>query len=318
MRVLVTGAAGFIGSTVTDRLLADGHEVVGVDDLSHGRMTNLEAAAASRAFRFVQQDITDPAFLDTVAGARPEVIAHLAAQIDVRVSVADPWLDARLNVLGTISVLEAARRAGARKVVFTSSGGSIYGNPASLPVDETAPVAPASQYATSKAAGELYLGTYASLYGLEWTSLALGNVYGPRQDPHGEAGVVAIFAQAMLAGSPTKIFGDGTATRDYVYVGDVAEAFARSLSAGAGMRFNIGTGVATSVLELHRLVADVTGAPDSPTLAEARVGELQAIALDAGRAARELGWRSAVAMAEGVRRTVEHIAGETAGEPAAV
>ncbi len=313
MRILVTGAAGFIGSTVTDRLIADGHAVMGIDDLSTGTMANL-AAAQGGSFRFEQVDVTSPAFIEVVRGAAPEVVCHLAAQIDVRVSVLDPLRDARLNVLGTINVLEAARLAGARKVIHTSSGGSVYGTPAVLPVDETVPVDPQSPYAASKVCGEVYLGTYRHLYGLETTALALGNVYGPRQDPHGEAGVVAIFTTAMLEARPTKIFGDGTSTRDYVYVADVADAFARSTAprTADGRRVNIGTTRQTSVRELHSLVAAAVGAPDEPALAEPRLGELQAIALDVTLAREVLGWEPATALEQGVPQTVEFIRGRLA------
>jgi len=316
VRVLVTGAAGFIGSHVCDRLLAGGHEVVGLDDLSRGRMENLAEAQQSSAFSFERFDVTDPALTELFERVRPDVVAHLAAQIDVRVSVADPLLDIRLNVLGTVNLLEAARRTGTRKVVFTSSGGSIYGNPASLPVDESAPVAPESQYAASKAAVELYLGVYRALYGLEWTSLALANVFGPRQDPHGEAGVVAIFGTRMLEGQSTKIYGDGTATRDYVYVGDVADAFVRAVAPGTGdaRRFNIGTGRQCDVLELHQLIADVVGVSDSqPEMVPARPGELQAIALDASAAKETLGWSVQMPLEPGLAETVEWLRGQLEG-----
>jgi UDP-glucose 4-epimerase len=306
MRMLVTGAAGFIGSNLVDRLLADGHEVVGVDDLSRGTLGNLEAARGSDRFRWVEQDLTSPDFVGTVADASPEVIHHLAAQIDVRISVADPLSDARLNVLGTIAVCEAARRAGTRKIIHTSSGGSIYGSPSSLPVSEAAAFDPESPYAAGKAAGEIYLGTYRHLYGLDWTALALGNVYGPRQDPHGEAGVVAIFATAMLGGRPTKIFGDGSSTRDYVHVDDVVDAFARAIDTGSG-RYNIGTGAETSVRDLHTLVAKACQVPDEPVIAEPRPGELQAIALDWSRAERELGWSPSRQLPTGIAQTVEWV-----------
>jgi UDP-glucose 4-epimerase len=303
MRMLVTGAAGFIGSNLVDRLLVDGHEVAGVDDLTRGTLANLEDARSHDRFTWMEQDITAPGFDDAVAQHRPEVIHHLAAQIDVRASVADPLLDARLNVLGTIAVCEAARRSGARKVIYTSSGGSVYGSPASLPVSEAAPFDPESPYAAGKAAGELYLGTYRALYGTDWTALALSNVYGPRQDPHGEAGVVAIFATAMLNGQSTKIFGDGTSTRDYVHVDDVVEAFVRAADAGSG-RYNIGTGVQTSVRELHTLVAAATNASDDPVVADSRPGELQAIALDCARAKTDLGWAPAHELRSGIAETV--------------
>jgi UDP-glucose 4-epimerase len=306
MKMLVTGGAGFIGSNLVDRLLLAGHDVVGVDDLSNGRLANLEAASASTAsYRFEQVDVTTPEFVDVVAGARPEVVFHLAAQVDVRISVADPLRDARLNVLGTINVCEAARQADVRKVVFTSSGGSIYGSPADLPVSEAHPVDPESPYAAGKASGEIYLGAYRHMYDLDSTALALGNVYGPRQDPHGEAGVVAIFGTAMLEGRPTKIFGDGTSTRDYVFVDDVVEAFVLAATNGGGRRLNIGSGIQTSVRDLHRVVAAAAGAPDEPILAPPRTGELQAISLDATAAREVLGWTPATDFATGVGATVD-------------
>jgi UDP-glucose 4-epimerase len=318
--VLVTGAAGFIGSTLVDRALAEGHDVVGIDDLSRGRLDNLADARAANesrpgAFTFVHHDITAPDLRDVVVAARPEVVCHLAAQVDVRVSVADPLLDARLNVLGTINVLESAVAAGARKVVFTSSGGSIYGTPTQLPVSERAKVAPESPYAASKVAGEIYLGTYRALYGLDYTSLALGNVYGPRQDPHGEAGVVAMFASAFREGRETTIYGDGTSTRDYVYVDDVVDAFIRALQPAfaSGRRLNIGTGVQTSVRELHSMMAQISDAPDVPTTGEPRRGELQAIALD-NSAARAAGWQSWTSIEQGVANTIAWIRSLPAGD----
>lgn len=309
MRILVTGAAGFIGSTLVDHLLAAGHKVVAVDDLSSGRLQNLSAAGADAGFRFVQADIAAPGTAELVAESAPEAICHLAAQVSVRASVHDPVQDAVQNVVGTVRVLEAARLAGVRRVVFTSSGGSVYGSPRDLPVSEETPTDPLSPYATSKAAGELYARTFHRLHGLETCSLALANVYGPRQDPHGEAGVVAIFSGAMLRGESTRVYGDGRQTRDYVYVGDVVAAFSRAVVPGApggdGRRYNIGTGVQTADRELHRLVAAATGAPDDPEFAPPRLGDLKAIAVDPGRAERELGWRPEVGLAEGIARTVE-------------
>jgi UDP-glucose 4-epimerase len=310
VRILVTGAAGFIGSNLVDRLLEDDHEVVGIDNLSRGTRANLPDSelGAGRGFSFVEADLTDPRFAETVADATPEVICHLGAQIDVRVSVKDPIDDARLNVLGTINVLEAARQAGVRKVVFASSGGSIYGEPKRVPVDETAPVNPLSPYAASKVCGEIYLGMYHALYGLETTALALSNVYGPRQDPHGEAGVVAIFGNALLRGRPAVIFGDGSAVRDYVFVDDVTDAFARSVGElGDGRRFNIGTGVGTSVRELHTAVAAVADAPDDPVLGAARLGELQSIVLDVRAARDRLGWMPRTSLADGLAKTLDWI-----------
>ncbi|HEY1572330.1 MAG TPA: NAD-dependent epimerase/dehydratase family protein [Pseudonocardiaceae bacterium] len=307
VRILVTGGAGFIGSTLVDLLLARGHHVHVVDDLSRGTKDNLAGAAGSAEFTLHEVDVNDPALAAACEQARPEVVCHLAAQIDVRHSVADPIGDARQNVLGTINVAEAARRAGARKIVFASSGGSIYGTPDQLPVTEDTPVNPLSPYAVSKVSGELYLNAFRQLYGLECTCLALANVYGPRQDPHGEAGVVAIFARALLAGAPTRIFGDGGNTRDYVYVGDVAAAFLTATGpAGNGRRYNIGTGVQTADRDLHRMAADAAGVPDRPDQAAARLGDLRASALDASRAAAELDWRPETPIAEGVRRTVDY------------
>lgn len=313
MRCLVTGAAGFIGSNLVDRLLAEGHDVVGVDDLSRGKLSNLEEArrvgeGGGARFSFVKADITDPDFPDIVASSNPDVVFHLAAQMDVRVSVREPLEDARLNVLGTINVLEASRVAGVRKVVFTSSGGSIYGEPEHLPVSERVGVDPHSPYAASKVCGEIYLGTYRHLYGLQSTSLALSNVYGPRQDPHGEAGVVAIFCSALLDGRQGKIFGDGTAVRDYVFVDDVVDAFVRaSGDAGNGRRFNIGTGVGTSVRELHTAIARAAGMADEPVFADARLGELQAITLDVSSARHGIGWEPFTALDEGVVRTFKWV-----------
>jgi UDP-glucose 4-epimerase len=307
MRTLVTGAAGFIGSTLVDRLLADGHSVVGVDDLSSGRSENLGPAERSDAFEFAKADIVSADLIGLLADTRPEVIFHLAAQISVRHSVEDPQFDAAVNVVGTVRLAEAARRAGVRKIVHTSSGGSIYGTPPSYPTSEEVSVDPTSPYAASKVAGEVYLNTFRNLYGLECSHVAPANVYGPRQDPHGEAGVVAIFSQALLAGRPTKIFGDGTDTRDYVFVDDVVDAFVRaSGEAGGGQRFNVGTGSETSVRQLHTAIASAVGAPDEPEFHPARLGDLKRSCLDISRAESVLGWKPKVELPEGVARTVEY------------
>ena len=315
MRFVVTGAAGFIGSNLVDRLLADGHDVIGLDNLASGRMENLEAAMRyDGTFEFIELDVTMPEAQQAVADAQADVVCHLAAQIDVRVSVADPLLDARQNVIGTLNMLEAARKGGVRKFVFTSSGGSIYGTPENRPVVEDAPVDPHSPYAAGKAAGELYLTAFRAMYDVQTTSLALGNVYGPRQDPYGEAGVVAIFASAFLAGRQATIFGDGTSTRDYVYVGDVVEAFVRASGEGGnGVRFNIGTGIETNVRDLHALIADVVGAPDEPRFAPPRMGELQAISLDCALARAELGWKPQTDLRTGIAQTVAWIREQITG-----
>lgn len=306
MRTLVTGAAGFIGSTLVDRLLADGHSVMGLDDLSTGRSENLGPAERHANFEFVKADIVDADLIGLLADTKPEVIFHLGAQISVRHSVDDPPFDASVNVVGTVRLAEAARRAGVRKIVHTSSGGSIYGTPPSYPTNEETPTDPTSPYAASKVAGEVYLNTFRNLYGLECSHIAPANVYGPRQDPHGEAGVVAIFAQALLAGRPTKIFGDGSDTRDYVYVDDVVNAFVlASGEAGGGQRFNIGTGVETSVRQLHSEIAKAIGAPDDPEFHPPRLGDLRRSCLDISRAESVLGWRPTVKFDVGVARTVE-------------
>jgi UDP-glucose 4-epimerase len=305
MRVCVTGGAGFIGSTLADRLLLDGHEVSVVDDLSRGRRENLSGEVALHTM-----SLLDPALPELLADLRPEVIFHLAAQIDVRVSVADPVLDVTQNVVATVRLAEAARWVDTRKIVFASSGGSIYGTPERLPVTESAPTNPKSPYAASKIAAEVYLNTYRELHGLDCTHLALSNVYGPRQDPNGEAGVVAVFANALLAGRPTRLYGDGGNTRDYVYVDDVAAAFvAAAGEGGGGRRYNIGTGRQTSDRELHTLVAKEVGVPDEPAFADARLGDLRASALDAAAAREELDWRPNVDIVEGVRRTVDYFRG---------
>ena len=307
MRALVTGAAGFIGSTLVDRLIADGHTVIGVDDLSSGRMGNLDRARSNDTFAFVEADIVSADLIGLLAEAKPEVVYHLAAQIDVRRSVSDPQFDATVNVVGTVRVAEAARLAGVRKVVHTSSGGSVYGAPRNYPTSETAPTDPASPYAASKIAGEIYLNTFRNLHGMDCSHIAPSNVYGPRQDPHGEAGVVAIFVKALLAGQPTVVFGDGSNTRDYVFVDDVVDAFVRaSGSPGSGQRFNIGTGVETSDRKLHSVVAGVIGAPDEPQSAPARLGDLKRSCLDARKAEMVLSWRAAVRLEDGVCRTVEY------------
>ena len=295
MRALVTGGAGFIGSTLVDRLLAEGHAVDVVDDLSTGSLANLADARADRNHELAihQVDIRSPDVVDLVARRAPEVVFHLAAQADVRVSVARPVFDAEVNVIGSLNVLEGARAAGARKVVFASSGGTIYGDPdpVDLPVKESHPQEPLSPYGVAKKVVGDYLHAYRSLHDLDFTALALANVYGPRQDPHGEAGVVAIFAGRLLAGEPCTIFGDGEQTRDFVYVDDVVDAFVRGADRGSGLLCNIGTGRETSVAALHATMAEQAGDPSaSVDRAPARAGELARNALDPGRAAIHLGW----------------------------
>jgi UDP-glucose 4-epimerase len=301
LRAIVTGGAGFIGSHVVEALLARGDEVVAVDDLSRGKRENLPEGAL-----LVETDIREP-LEARFEGA--EVCFHLAAQVDVRASVERPDHDARVNVLGTVSVLEAARQHGTQ-VVFSSSGGAIYGE-CDGPVSEDAERRPLAPYGVSKLAGEEYLAAYNRLYGTRHTSLRYGNVYGPRQDPHGEAGVVAIFLGKLAAGEAPRIFGDGRQTRDYVYAGDVARATLAAAGQDGGV-FNVGTGVETSVLELYELCRRVAGSSLEADLAPARLGELQRSVLDPSRAERQLGWRPEMKLEEGLGRTWESIAGSSA------
>ncbi|GGM95618.1 putative UDP-glucose 4-epimerase GalE1 [Thermopolyspora flexuosa] len=316
MRVLVTGGAGFIGSNLVDRLLAEGHEVAVVDDLSSGDRENLAEAAGHAGFALHEMSVTDPELAGVVERFRPEVICHLAAQISVRRSVAEPVHDARVNVEGTVNLLEAARRAGTRKVVFASSV-AVYGRPKVLPVPDGADTDPRSPYAAAKLSGEMYLATFSALYGLEYTTLVLSNVYGPRQSPEGEAGVVAIFTDALLSGKPTVVYGDGTQTRDYIYVDDVVDGFVRACGdRGNGRRFNLGTGVQTTDRELHSLVAAAAGAPDEPGYAPPRLGDLPAMAVDPAPAYEGLGWQPRTELAVGLKATVEWARrrrGETGG-----
>ena len=309
MRALVTGGAGFIGSTLVDRLLAEGHGVDVVDNLSSGKVSNLADARAGSGheFSFHQIDVRAPDVVDLIERREPDVVFHLAAQADVRVSVSDPVLDAMVNIVGGLNVLEGTRRAGARKIVFASSGGTIYGEPdaSALPIDETHSRHPVSPYGVSKKAFTDYLNAYRELYQLEYSSLALANVYGPRQDPHGEAGVVSIFAGRLLAGEPSTIFGDGSQTRDFVFVDDVVDAFVRAATRGGGLLFNIGTGHEISVTDLYRSMAAAAGVSDAPIHAPARVGELARIALDAGKAKIHLGWESWTTIDEGTRAVIE-------------
>ena len=302
MKALVTGGAGFIGSTLVDRLLAEGHSVDVIDDLSSGSLANLSDARAAGSFAFHHADVRSAEVTDLIERRQPEVVFHLAAQADVRVSVQRPAFDAEVNVIGTLNVLEGCRRAGASRIVFASSGGTIYGDPepSELPVKESHPQRPVSPYGVAKKAAGDYLHAYRELHSLEYVALALANVYGPRQDPHGEAGVVAIFTNKLLAGERCTIFGDGAQTRDFIYVDDVVDAFARAATKGSGLLLNIGTGVETSVNELYALMADAVGSDAKPERAPARLGELERSALDPGRAAIHLGWRAWTTPAEGV------------------
>jgi UDP-glucose 4-epimerase len=292
-RALVTGGAGFIGSTLVDRLLAEGHTIDVVDNLSTGSLANLADARSvgTGRFHFHQLDVRSPDVVELMARRHPDVVYHLAAQADVRVSVTDPVFDADINVLGSLRVLEGARAAGVRKVVFASSGGTIYGDVEHLPVKESQPQKPLSPYGVAKKAVGDYLYAYRELHGLEYTALALANVYGPRQDLRGEAGVVAIFAGRLLSGEPCLIFGDGKQTRDFVFVDDVVDAFSRAGERGTGLLCNIGTGAETSINDLYAAMARNAGVNQPPIYAPARPGELQRSVLDPSRAALHLGWK---------------------------
>jgi UDP-glucose 4-epimerase len=307
---LVTGGAGFIGSNLVDALLARGDEVTVVDDLSTGRRVNLEGALTAGA-ELVELDVRDRAALTALASERaPELIFHLAAQIDVRKSLEDPAFDAAVNVGGTANVLEAARATQARRTVFVSTGGAIYGEGEGqrLPLAEDAPIAPLSAYGQSKFAAEGYLALYERLYGTSGVALRLGNVYGPRQDPLGEAGVIAIFCGLVKNGGRPTVYGDGTQTRDYIYVGDVVGAALAAAESAAGGAFNIGAGRETSVLELVEALARIGGVEGfEPEFAPPRAGEVQRIALDAAHAERELGWRPEVGLDEGLKRTLDAV-----------
>jgi UDP-glucose 4-epimerase len=322
MRTVVTGAAGFIGSTLVDRLLADGHKVVGIDDFSGGLAANLENAhrhsrLGPGRFTLVHADVQGPELEGVVAGVNPEAVFHLAAQVDLRASVNRPQFDARTNVLGTINVLEACRRAEVRRFVYAASGGSRYGAPTCLPVDESVGVRPLSPYAAAKVAGELYVGAYAEMYGMAPICLGLSNVYGPRQNPRGEAGVIAVFGSRLINGEPVTVYGDGSATRDYVYVDDVVDAFVRAGAAPLSTvgTYNIGTGRQTTVTDVHRLINAELGGSSAPGYAAARTGELDAIALDSTKAHSELGWHAEVDIETGIRRTVQWLRATLEPEP---
>ncbi len=295
MRVIVTGGAGFIGSHLCDALVGRGDEVHVVDDLSSGKREHVPARASLHV-----RDVRD-GLADLVDRVHPDAIAHLAAQVDVRVSVAEPVRDASVNVVGTVNVLEAARAAGAR-VVFASSGGAVYGE-CERPAREDDPRQPLSPYGASKLAGEEYLASFARLHGSAHVSLRLGNVYGPRQDPHGEAGVVAIFLGRLRDGEPCRIFGDGSQTRDYVFVADVVAALTSALDGkGAGI-YNVGTGVGTSVLELYEACRVAAGSVARAVHGPARAGELGRSVLDPALAEHCLGFRATTTLADGIART---------------
>jgi UDP-glucose 4-epimerase len=294
MRALVTGGSGFIGSNLVDRLLAEGNSVDVVDNLATGKLANLaEARRGAHALTIHNLDIRAPELVALAERQKPEVVFHIAAQSSVSVSVADPTLDAAVNALGTVNVLEAARAAGSRKVVYAASGGTIYGDvdPRDFPVKETHSQRPLSPYGVSKKVGHDYLTAYRELHQLEFTSLALANVYGPRQDPHGEAGVVSIFGARLLSGQPCTIFGTGEDTRDYVFVDDVVDAFVRAATKGGGLLINIGSGRETSVNQLYKTMAAAAEVTAPALHGPPRAGDLARSVLDPGRAEIHLGWK---------------------------
>ena len=304
MKTLVTGGAGFIGSNLVDALIERGDDVVVIDDISTGKRANLEAAVQKGA-RLAELDIRDgQAVSDAVGQAQPEAIFHLAAQIDVRKSVADPAHDAGINVGGTINVLRAAQTHEVGRIVNTSTGGAIYGEGQVLPAPEDHPVAPEAPYGLSKFCAEQYCELFRRLHGLNTLSLRYGNVFGPRQDPLGEAGVIAIFCGALLEDRTPQIFGDGEQTRDYIYVGDVVEANLRAASAEATGAINIGRGVQTSVVEIVSALARHSDNGFQATHGPARPGEVQHIYLDTSRAREELGWEARVDLDEGLELTL--------------
>jgi UDP-glucose 4-epimerase len=309
MDCLVTGGAGFIGSNLVDALLARGDSVTVVDDLSTGHRENLDGALSAGA-TLVELDIRErEKVADLAREVRPETIFHLAAQIDVRKSVADPAFDSSINVGGTANMLDAARAADAGRFVFISTGGAIYGegDGQRLPLPESAPIAPMSPYGQSKHAAEGYLALYERLYGISGLSLRLGNVYGPRQDPLGEAGVIAIFCGKLREGGRPTVFGDGKQTRDYIYVGDVVSAALAAAESEARGPINVGTGIETDVLELAARLGELGGKSFEPEFAPAREGEVQRVSVDPARAAQELGWKAEVGLADGLRITLDSI-----------
>jgi UDP-glucose 4-epimerase len=308
---VVTGGAGFIGSHLCDRLLAEGHRVVAVDDLSTGRIANLvEARGYGKEFTFFNMDIRAEGLQPLFERHRPEVVMHLAAQAGVRPSLGDPVSDASINVMGLLNVLECAARSGVRKVVYAASGGTMYGEPKKVPVKESAAgTRPLSPYGISKKVGVDYLAYFQRYRGVEWTALALANVYGPRQDPTGEAGVVAIFVSKMLKGESPDVFGDGNQTRDYVFIDDAVHAFSLAVDRGDGRLVNVGTGIETSVNALFHMLAGPTGFDGHPGSGPLPPGELRRIALDCTLAAEVLGWRPWTHLEDGLKETVAYLRG---------
>jgi UDP-glucose 4-epimerase len=300
-RILITGGAGFIGSTIADQFLEAGWEVAVLDDLSSGKRENVPAGA-----RLYPVDVRSAAAHEVLLKERPQVVCHQAAQIDVRRSMADPRFDADVNVGGLLNLMQAAVEArSVEHVLFASSGGATYGDTDVVPTPETHPQRPISHYGAAKAASELYLGVYRACFGIPYTALRYSNVYGPRQDPHGEAGVVAIFCSRLLQRKPCTVFGDGKQTRDYVFAGDVARANLLAAERRFEGALNVGTGVETDVIEVYHHLARAAGVDRPPEHAPARLGEQRRSCIDAAAAARAIGWRPQVALADGLARTFE-------------
>ncbi len=301
-KILVTGGAGFIGSHVVDRYVEAGHDVAVVDNLLSGSEKNLNPRAS-----FHKVDIRSEALATVFEQETPEFVSHHAAQIDVRRSVTEPMFDAEVNILGSLNLLEQCVRHNVSKIIFSSTGGAIYGEPKELPASEECPPNPKCHYATSKLSFEFYLQLYQSLYGLRYTVLRYPNVYGPRQSPEGEAGVCSILTGMMLAGKQPTLYGFGDALRDYVFVGDISRGNILALEKGDGMIINLGSGKGTSVRELFDLIREFTGYQGEPQLKPLRPGEIDRVYITGGKAAAVLGWRPEVSLREGLRQTVEHI-----------
>jgi len=301
-KILVTGGAGFIGSHIVDLYVEAGHEVVVVDDLSTGFRRNVNLKA-----RFAELDVRSPELNALFEQERPEFVAHLAAQMDVRRSLKEPLFDAEVNILGSINLLECCVRHGTRKIIYASTGGAIYGNPEILPASESCPAAPVCHYGVSKYTVEHYIRLYNYLYGLQYTVLRFPNVYGPRQNPRGEAGVCAILIALMLDGKRPTLYGFGKPLRDYVFVGDIARASVLALDAGDGETVNLGSGQGRSVLEIFDILRDLLSFTQDPILEPLRPGEVDRIYTTGDRAAQILKWQPAVDLREGLKCTVEHI-----------
>jgi UDP-glucose 4-epimerase len=300
MRIMVTGGAGFIGSHVADAYAGEGHEVMVIDNLSSGKKENVPSAA-----RFVLCDVTSDTAVEAVRTFRPEIVNHHAAQINVRASVTDPQFDAQINILGSIRLLEASRLYGVGKFIFASSGGAGYGEQERFPAEETHPIRPVSPYGAAKMSVELYMNYYRVQYGLEYTALRYANVYGPRQDPHGEAGVVAIFAERLLRNQTAIVNGDGEQTRDFVYVGDVVRANKAAIARGNGMSINIGTGVETNINTVFRVLRDLSGSRQEEIHGTGMQGEQRRSCLENLMASIELGWYPETPLEEGLARTLD-------------